>query len=454
MRMGNMGKFWILGIVFEITQIVVSGETKFELPDGTPGVRLPNLPCSKDSHEMRMCISVPGTKCVLSFPQKGFQPTTCDAGKWSGARYVGQLNDDAVTDWWIRIFGGDLAVCMANNREISTTEMTKICPIIQMATQKNYAELGQPITIENLMAFEQQFWKTFRIIASDPVGRVLLYRLLIEIRRSDGVTPIGCCETGIDSDDDNVVSRKNSRSLTIYYESKRGCAYLIDHINVNQKNIQPLVLTKTDIGKCVTTKGGERDLDIGLFHEMIHWFRYLRNPLRVREAEMRHPKSFKYAMRCYYGDQTELSIWDCNINSEDIATVLGSPNYNKQKHLDLIPSGAFLSSYCLWLDEERIAANAISIIAHDTKQYIPFNERYLNGDDLCENAYRLSRSQKQPGPKFYMRFGHTQESINPFPLYNLPMRFKLAHQVAWDCYQEITGNSPRGWDLRSGEAIQ
>ena len=36
-KIGNMKKFWILGIVFWLTQVEMYGATRFDLPVGTPG---------------------------------------------------------------------------------------------------------------------------------------------------------------------------------------------------------------------------------------------------------------------------------------------------------------------------------------------------------------------------------------------------------------------------------
>ena len=166
-------------------------------------------------------------------------------------------------------------------------------------------------------------------------------------------------------------------------------------------------------------------------------------------------------MRCYYGDQTELMIWDCNINSEDIATILGSPNYNKPKHCDLIACNAFFQPLNKPLPPRRnvvSSPSSIRVTIGGIEQYIPFSDRFLNGDDLSENAYRLSRSQRPlPGRLptiFHMRFGHTGRPIIPVTSSNIPSRFRLAHKVACDCYYEITGQMPNSWDLVSQEAIK
>ena len=88
---------------------------------------------------------------------------------------------------------------------------------------------------------------------------------------------------------------------------------------------------------------------------------------------------------------------------------------------------------------------------HNEVQYIPQCEKFLKGDDLSENTYRLSRSQN--GVHHYIRFGHG-ECINPNnDAHVIPDRFLLAYRIARDCYFQITNQQPQNWDLAQGQAI-
>ena len=80
-------------------------------------------------------------------------------------------------------------------------------------------------------------------------------------------------------------------------------------------------------------------------------------------------------------------------------------------------------------------------IAINARGFIPLSDRFLNGDDLSENVYRISKTQK-PFTHRYMRFGHSDQSIKPVTMNPIPNRFLLAHRVAQDCYQNITGDLP------------
>ena len=438
----NIKKWALIGACF-VTQAFLLGVPEFNLPEGTPGLQ-PGFgtPPGVAAGEY-VCVCIPNTKCRLYFPKDGSQPTTQDAGAWSGAKGVVPADNDAVTDWWVRVFGGRQAIGFSRDGGDPYFD-----------PPMGFDEFGNPMHIFQFEqatsdSFRRQFWQTFRTIAADPVGRVLLYRLLIEIRRRDIITHRGCCEQGIANNDKNNEQREKCCSISIFKGDKdEGCSYCFSRIVVGDKVTKPLVLKQCTVGgiTSITTVPALRPLDVALFHEMIHWFHYLRNPVKACEEFIydTSTSAFQYAMRCYYGDQTELKIWDCNINSEDIATILGSPNHSRQEHVDLMTCNTFLLERPIPLNPSNLMPICVTI--GSVSQYIPYTERYLNGDDLSENVYRCSRH-------FPMRWGHTARSIQPVPLGNIPNRFKLAHLVAYCCYREITGVEPTCWRLVPGEAI-
>ena len=416
-----MKNFGIIGIVFCVAQSWLLGVPEFHLPAGTPGL------LSRKANLER--VHIPGTDCWLHFPSRGYQPSTEEAGRYSGAQYIGKRNDDAVTDWWVRVFGGNRAVNLSRN--LGQSQQPKEP---KMGFGNNH--IIHVDTTGATAGFKQQFWQTFRIIAADPVGRVLLYRLLIEIRRFDDRFAWCCEDTSFDDG-----FRCSSRSITVY-KSSFGCEYGGSCLNVKTEDVSTLVLKMMGPAQNISTCPKVRNLDVGLFHEMVHWFHYLRSPERYTNNPERGPQFFKYAMRCYYGDQTELAVWDSHVNSEDIATVLGSPNYAKEEHRDFM----LRNTFCKFSHLDEGGRKPICVTVDGVRQYIPFKGRFLNGDDLSENAYRCSKGLP-------MRFGHTGSPIACFPYSDIPNRFWLAHQVACDCYQEITGHAPDNWGLCPGQAI-
>ncbi|MDR0740654.1 MAG: hypothetical protein LBF34_03010 [Puniceicoccales bacterium] len=75
------------------------------------------------------------------------------------------------------------------------------------------------VSLGGTPAERMSFMRVFRTIAANPVGRVLLYRLLIEIRRQD-VANNGCCEQGIVIKLAILLRRNNAREICITFEDK------------------------------------------------------------------------------------------------------------------------------------------------------------------------------------------------------------------------------------------
>ena len=431
--------------ILSLTSLVQAAE--FHLPLGTPGLQKRNIGgvrqadykqkpvntvnenCEKVECVIGVNGSHPNDPLYLYFPTNGKQPTTDEAGEYSGARYNGP-NNDAVTDWWVRVFGGDRAVELSNKRPVPIADHA-----IQMGFNKvnNFVHIVQVDPDDAPTSFEQDFWKAFRKIAKNPVGRILLYRLLIEVRRvniDENGRKVGCCEVGIST----PRGRNDLRNIKIKYsdtgfsfKSSRG--YIAFDPQDTETNT---MIFNQESNEVATAKDAIPDtLDIGLFHEMLHWFHFLQHLRRYDKSNSKDPAEYRYLLRSYYGDLSELYTWG-SIDDEELRTILGSPNYSKPGHRDLMHRNAF------------IQGGIIPVVDRFT---LPANASFLNGDDLSENAYRASRGQR-------MRFGHENRSIDSVTMHPIPNRFQLAHQVAATCYTQITGNAPQNWDLTQGEAIQ
>lgn len=462
-----MKNFGIIGIAFWGVQISW-GVQQFRLPAGMtityPQTQsTPNGKWQQPNHN-GIRVDVEDVEIFrrfsLSFPSDGSQPDTQDAGVWSGAQHIGQPNDDAVTDWWIRAFGGDRAVAL------SSTPVRSV-PAIDRASRMGFGVDGRAthiIRVDTTIAgtppdFERQFWQDFRHIAEDPVGRVLLYRLLIEIRRTDGPNGPGCCGADVLLPAIFDISiRNNYRNITIRFDAK--CAFSYNNVAIkfihNDAN-ETRTLTVGAGG--LTTQRTSRTTDIGLFHEMLHWFHQLRNPRKMQDNKNKNSRGFSYATRCYYGDPAtamgrfqDAFTWRMKstgisankINGEEIATILGSPDLNTNPHpyvlvgVDLINANAFYP----------VPPHQMNVTIGGVPQHIPDMYKFFNGEDLSENVYRASKMQP-------MRWGHVSGvAIQPVPWPNPPNRFLLAHKIAFDCYHAITGNLPPGWLLIQGQAIR
>lgn len=427
--------------ILSLTPLVQA--TQFHLPPGTPGLQQALVQQNVNGNLVN-CehVIVPGTTCHLYFPIDGSQPTTAEAGQYSGARYNNPDNN-RITDWWVRVFGGNMAVNQIHNGMYDRL----IAPRMVFKINNHNSHIIRVDTRNIPAGFEQQFWQTFRQIAADPVGRVLLYRLLIEIRRLDNAGINGCCgDEVVLPRRYNLTNRNNCRRIEIRYSDDGCCFYGRRHrIEFDTDVTIQTSILKLDAGK-VTTEEDNRNYDIALFHEMLHWLHYLRNPHRFNESDSDDPLVFKYPLRFYYGNVNELSVWGGDVDAEEIATILGVSDLTLREvaYLNLIPNNAFLSA--------RTQRTDITIRFHNGNQYIPNSEKFLNGDDLSENLYRASRSRN--GNLHYMRFGHVTTAIEPVSYPVLPNRFQLANQVVLECYEQITRNDVQGWRLIQNQAIK
>ena len=432
-------KFGIIVIVFLVAQSWLLAIPEFTLPVGTPGRQeqidpLGQIQALTSYQNRQFCedVHIPNTNCHLYFPIDGSQPSTQDAGLWSGAQYVGQLNDNEVTNWWVRVFGGNKAVNFSNVGQAQQPKEPKM----------GFAN-GFPEVIIKLgsAGLRQQFWRTFRDIAADPVGRVLLYRLFIEIRRRDNGTYEGCCGNDVILPIAYNLNRRNTcRSITIVSTNDGFAFDFYNHTIEFDLNVNITTSTLALNGNNeLTTDEENRTYDIALFHEMLHWFHSLRNPNRFSNLDSDDPLEFKYPLRCYYGNINELCVWDATADAEDMATILGCPNLNIPNLLPLIANNAFFL--------HRNNHNDRPVHINGINQFIPIAETFLNGDDLSENVYRASQGQ-------HMRFGHVTTEIEPVSYPRVPNRFNLAHEIVIECYRQITNGNLQNWRLIRGQAIQ
>lgn len=379
----------------------------------------------------------------IKFPVDGSQPTTQAAAGWSCAN----VDDEAVTLWYMKMFGWTAAQPSVNG-----------CCCVQKLLKMGFTRLGedaQSPKCQNSRAiinfdesFDQQgtiagstrrgmFWVAFRKIASNPIGRVLLYRLLIEIRRQDA-QGIGADEADI-IEKGNKISRNNLRSITLRFGKPRFNLGAYIYLFGENIEIPTPILALKNVGEEVLITDSKSKgcfLEVVLFHEMLHWFHCLRSYLRMLCEKMviyensqglgTEPKN--YIFRAYYKNvQPNSPEWefpkrieqDCIIIScEEIRTILGTP----------LPQLGYASK---------------------DNTNTPDEWKYCEGDDLSENAYRFSINQP-------MRWGHVDANMKvSWPLVSgreLDDAIILAHKTAVNCYENITGEKSH-WGLKRNEAI-
>lgn len=151
----------------------------------------------------------------IYFPVDGRQPTTPEAVAWSCANVdVDNREDSPITKWYMRMFGWtnspEETPLQMGFAPLTSEELGDLYKKWNNLIEKKFylnTSLGnsdQDITSkpETIITFDksmdennkQKFWEIFHEEASVPVGRILLYRLLIEIRRTRG--GIGALDSG------------------------------------------------------------------------------------------------------------------------------------------------------------------------------------------------------------------------------------------------------------------
>lgn len=188
----------------------------------------------------------------IFFPEEASQLTTAEVVLHScaNAEYSGE--QDIITNWYLAMFG-------------------------LIKHEGKYLQMGldlkvkaqRIITMDRSMDEETQstFIKNFRRIASVSVGRVLLYRLLIEIWRTD----------------------KEGEKNIIIKHGHKGNSF-----SAKQQTIKFLAQDPTQLTGVINKaaegffdftelKNSNRPDDIGLFHEILHWFHFFRYKERFEQ---------------------------------------------------------------------------------------------------------------------------------------------------------------------------
>ncbi len=310
---------------------------------------------------------------IISFPKDAHQPTTEDAVKWACAN-TDNTENSPITTWYMKMFGvipyknednpyGNDYIKAGYDENNNSTRIISYDATIT----DNLDDAIQSQTNDKIYITKRKFFiDNFRKIASTSVGRVLLYRLLIEIRRKDK-NQNGCFETKKINEENEIFQPDRSilRSLSVNYGGMIAFAFADAYISIDNSFTNSSVIGIPDTKNWYTNilYGHTSNLDINLFHELGHWFHYLRNYARVTKEK-------GYTIIC-----------DKNI----CPYLWGGLEGNNNK--DRIDN----SSYC-WGNHEEMR----NILG----SHINYDNEYLAGDDLCENLYRVCVNKP-------LRFGHT-----------------------------------------------
>jgi hypothetical protein len=352
-------------------------------------------------------IQVSSTCSNIYFSVDGRQPTTEQAAAWSCAN----VNDEAVTQWYVERFGGDRAggaatLHMGFESTAGGAAQTPAPIIVLKNSGQNEADDMDMRSVDpnDLTAKSRidTFWHTFRQIAADPVGRVLLYRILIEIRR-EKVKGVGEEEiiARVHSEQDiaekrkNYEIRNNARCLVVsydqeegmwnYYRPSSGTDIFSSEISVSFGGLDKKFPMIGKISNVLDTDANFSVIDFQenefssdtwkalLFHEMLHWYQDLRDFFRTTKE--------RYCLKTDLSQSPLVNLFYCNIRWGEVT---GCPDWL----LTWMYPDNFNYSHYIRLDELRVICGSSSEV-----------NGYLEGDDLSDNAFRISCS-------FPMRFGY------------------------------------------------
>jgi hypothetical protein len=334
----------------------------------------------------------------LFFPVDGRQPTTQEAEAWSCANVDAKV-DSPITDWYVEMFGGPRVGPCLKMGFLSSDGTAANRPVPAAIITCDHNTMRSPD--------KDAFWNTFRQIAANPVGRVLLYRLLIEIRRQDH-NRNGCCADDVGQVITGIATRNRYRSINIRrdngwgFDAENPIVHFFDgaeevptaaiHDSHDTHFWYRSRLSRHSVVLCAC------DPSVALLHEMLHWFHLLKRPDRYRRERAGY--ATKYGGNIHYQtlvsgimrgtlgkyfwhgltitpkrEAATTSCWSALAQDgrnfphfEEIRTIIGAPTLTEYRNLSSTAAAGY---------------------------------EYFNGDDISANKYLVSKGLP-------ICFGHTR----------------------------------------------
>ena len=391
-------------------------KTVFDLPPDTPGL-MPDTPNKNVCGQQKACVHViiPQTEAYkaytddrlkplnskeraeyacsadgnIYFPADGTQPTAKEVAEYSCAN-IDNRADSPITKWYMQMFG-----VIDKNGGNSTNDDDYIKAGFT-TTQRRSDSPADARIVKNI---ENDLIETFRIIASNPIGRLLLYRILIEVRRHNELKE-GAVENNVLKHSKITNGRNNCRSISIVLSHKGGAySAACQSISVNLNKENRNVVSASTIDGATEIIRYKRSADIDLFHEMLHWFHSLRDYQRYNlDNDKQHkPKDFtdkilpSMTFSKDYNDGKKYNIDIAFYHYRSVKDVYGDiQNVTKEQRRN--------TSARPWKTNYEEMRTILGVPDG-------YSEHFRNGDDLSENLYRLS---KNDALSKNMRFGHTK----------------------------------------------
>lgn len=313
----------------------------------------------------------------IYFPKNGVQPTADEAVAYS----LADIQDGRITEWYMRMFGWS----DAGGAQL----------MFGFASPKDKLSQKQPSPIIKIAPNNcnpSSFWNVFRVIADNPIGRVLLYRIILEIRKCY------CFSNGEVSNEkirsyNKMLFVESSTTVTIAYRAAGSFSVFGENAAIAMSNTTSGSITSS----CIGSSFGENSVaivpsagpfSIALFRELCHWFHFLLNPERYLTERL---------------SASGTVMLDGRIDGPDrsLKIPLGNLYWPREKSV----------TDKQW--RERLSVSAIPwlIAMSRQKEVVNFEEvrtilgssatspDFQNGDDLSENLYRYSLG-------YPLRFGH------------------------------------------------
>ncbi len=342
---------------------------------------------------------IPANEVNIYFPTDGSQPTTPEAVEYSCAN-IDNRENSPITEWYMMMFG----VIPFQNTGNSANDYVKagwnagatvVQQIISFDASVNGADIVKDPDSGALVSKKDFFVQNFRRIASTSVGRVLLYRILIEIRRHTSGINIGCLENIIPPHS-NLLIRNGLRSIKIIWNNLE---FYFDWPQ-QEIGINNITTNLSSIGKEGISSTGSYDsivnhkisVDVSLFHEMNHWFHYMRYPDRY-EYEFN-----AYKMGIHINDTNFVSAglpYAVSAISSVVPTTVGALGIyywgviGGWINIDISESKWHALKSDGINNELRPDFEEIRNILGLKNVGLPPGLVFYNGDDLSENLYRM-----------------------------------------------------------------
>lgn len=229
------------------------------------------------------------------------------------------VNDEAITNWYVQMFG--LSGSDETDKNVHMSRFTMFDRVFHLE--------AKPIIFDQSLNDEQRymFINAFKKIASIPVGRVLLYRILIELTR--------CCGDGnnIKWADCHMVERDNCRLINLVFQHGNIVMYNSEdeyrtlNININDYS------SYCSAGLNGVYQVSDQGLDVGLFKKLNSWYHllfdsqhtcaFLNSSISSLTGQNIADPLLKYCATI--GD--DLNAW-WSSSVEDIRSILGEMNHD------------------------------------------------------------------------------------------------------------------------------